>query len=326
MTDPIASNPTPEASSRVRAFVDGELAEADRLAFERALADDPALRAQVAGERSLRESVGRVMGEVACPPALRDRVRAMLADAGESGAAQSADYSDSDPVRAVAGGEDASAGPDAPLRLDRAPARKRPGGSRRVLALAAALAVLIGGVVVLQNVAGGGAGVGERADAQLAGLPSGLQLASFMSGEHDRCLRTPDEIRKFTQRDIESVPTAFRDVLGERMTADQLLLGEARLLGAGHCRVPGDGPSVHLLYEVFDGEGQTAEVSLYIQRCDDPRFESGKAYVVGSDGQLDGSIIGWRRGELLYYIVTGKPDMTRAYADRLAAPAVGGAI
>lgn len=266
---------------------------------------DPALADVEAEQRAMRRAVGRCMAEHVCPPALRQSVERLLA------------------------------GADAEHQADAEPARRRlvlpwawldvlPAG--RGLAAAAALVVLvvIGGMLVRGPV--GVLTSPDGSQVQQAG-PSGLVLAGFMSREHDRCAMHPDRVGKFTEHDLDRVPVAFKDVLGGQVDAKALRVAEARFLAAGRCKVPGKGPSVHLLYQAHDDSGRPVEVSLYVQRCCDPRFEEGKAYALGSTGdQHAAGIIGWRQGELVFYLVTDSPSTTRRIAQAMRAPALAGAL
>lgn len=286
----------------VRCAADGELSEQEAAAYAAAKASNPKLDAYERQERKLRTAVGRCMSEECrCPQALRDRITAM------TGAAQGL---------SIAGTPAEPARRTAPFPAVRV-----------VVAAAAAIAVVVTATVYLQNTPAAqpdrssGNGVALADD-----LPSGVTLAGFMSTEHNRCVSHPTTIRKFTERDLEQVPVAFREVLGEEVTLDDLLMENATFVAAGQCRVPGKGPSIHLMYEAFDAQGQPVEVSLYIQRCGDKRFEAGKAYAVGAEGEGTSSIIGWRHDHLVYYLVTSSPEITRDVAESLHAPAIAGAI
>jgi len=147
-----------------------------------------------------------------------------------------------------------------------------------------------------------------------------------MNSEHSRCASHPTSIRKFTESDLEKVPEAFRDVLGNEFTTQDILFSDANFIAAGKCKVPGKGPSIHLMFEAFNPQAEPVEVSLYIQRCGDKRFEEGKAYAVGAETTDGSSIIGWRHDGLVYYLVTSSPETTREYATKLQAPALAGAI
>lgn len=277
-----------------RCAADGELSDADARAYEAAKARHPGLEQLERSERAMRGAVGRCMDVGDCPMALRARISDLLA------------RPEAEPVVAVDSSD--GVGTSGPYRFPT---------WHRVLAMAAAVALVVVGSLYFRS---------NEPGVLPTDLPTGVQLAGFMSSEHMRCLGAPESLRKFTERDLERVPAAFREVLGERVTTEQLLLGEANFIAAGQCRVPGKGPSVHLLYEVFDAQGSRVEVSLYIQRCVDPRFVDGKAYVVGTGASDDGGIIGWRRGEVVYFMVTGTPEMTLDMASRLDAPRVAGAL
>lgn len=303
-----------ELERLARCAADGELAVEDAARYESAKAADPTLARFEQSERELHQAVGRCMGDgYDCPKALRDRVAAMVAQ-----------------QRAQA-----TKPPAAPLRLSGTPTDTQPESTtttrfpmwQRAVAFAAAVVIVVAvSSYFRQNPAAqqqGGPGIALAGD-----VPSGVQLAGFMSDEHNRCATHPTSIRKFTEQDFSRVPVAFQDVLGQQVQPQDLLPEGATFIAAGKCKVPGKGPSIHMMYEAFNQDGQPVEVSLYIQRCGDARFEPGKAYAVGAKGDTDAksNIIGWRHGELLYYLVTSSPDITRNMAGQMSAPEVSGAI
>lgn len=288
----------------VRLAADGELSGEESDAYARAKADRPELGRREAAQRQLRSAVNRCMCEgCECPQALRDRIVALT-----------------DEIRVTADGDPGLTITPAP---DQEPGVRFPIW-QRVAAFAAAIVIVLAvsayfrGNVPTQQ---GGQGVAQAGD-----LPSGVQLAGFMSSEHTRCASHPTSIRKFTEHDLEQVPEAFRDILGGRFTKRNLDLEGATFVAAGKCKVPGKGPSVHVMFETLNPLGESVEVSLYIQRCGDKRFQEGKSYAVGSESIDAASIIGWRHEGLVYYMVTSSPETTRALATSLQAPALAGAI
>lgn len=140
---------THERSSEAAAFLLGELGAEERAAFERALAADPALRAEV--ER-LRPVVTRLEGlpeeawaeEVAVPP-LRLGADVLGAASGAGGAT------------APAAGADAGAGPPAATpRRNRSRRWREPFALRPAFAALAAVALLAGGIAIGALLDGGG--------------------------------------------------------------------------------------------------------------------------------------------------------------------------
>ena len=294
----------------VRCAADGELTDEEVAAYDAAKSANAKLATYERHERELRQAVGRCMCEgCACPQALRDRIAAMATGGGLADQEQA-------PALGIAG-----------TPADRPVQRSAFPRASALVALAASVVVVVAVALYMQNnqpTQPGGSTPGGSV-AQAEDLPTGIRLASFMTGEHNRCASHASSIRKFTERDLERVPQAFREVLGEEVSVEDLLLGEATFIAAGYCRVPGKGRSIHMMYEAFDTQGQPVEVSLYIQRCGDKRFEEGKAYAVGAEAD-SASTIGWRSGELVYYLVTDSADTTQNLAERLQAPAVAGAI
>lgn len=291
----------------VRLAADGELSAEEAAAYATAKAARPELEQHEQAERQFRLAVGRCMSgdDAACPRALRDRIEALTAD-----------------IRTTGGDR-----PVLKLNPTRADGPSRPAERfstwQRVGALAAAIVIIVA-VSAYFRQAGpadpGGPGVAQ------ADVPTGIQLAGFMTSEHSRCASHPTSIRKFTESDLDKVPAAFRDVLGNGFTTQDILFSDAKFVAAGKCKVPGKGPSIHLMFETFNTKSDPVEVSLYIQRCGDKRFEEGKAYTVGAEATDGSSIIGWRHDGLVYYLVTSSPDTTLEYATKLKAPALAGAI
>lgn len=291
----------------VRLAADGELSADEAAAYEKAKASRPQLSRQEAGERSLRDAVNRCMCEgCECPDALRARITAMAGD-----------------IRVAASGTPALKINNASVDPAEAPTIRFPVW-QRVAALAASIVIIVAVSSYLRGNAptqAGGPGV-----AQASEVPTGVQLASFMNTEHSRCASHPRSIEKFTAVDLDTVPQAFRDILGEKFNADEMSIEGADFVAAGKCKVPGRGPSIHAMFLTSNGDGQTVEVSLYIQRCNDKRFEAGKAYTIGSEAADTASVIGWRHDGLVYYLVTKSPETTRSLATKLQAPAIAGAI
>jgi hypothetical protein len=288
----------------VRLAADGELSDEEATAYARALDARPELARHEDAERNLRTAVGRCMCTgCECPQAVRDRILG-LTESIRSGQPQLG----FNPTPAEQPSQ-----PAARFRL-----------WPRVGVLAAAVVIVIAVSAYFRSnepTQGGGPGVAMADD-----LPSGVQLAGFMTNEHSRCASHPTSIRKFTERDLEHVPEAFQDVLGGEFKTERLLMEGATFVAGGKCSVPGKGPSVHLMFAALSPQGEPVEVSVYIQRCGDKRFEEGKAYAVGADTQEAASIIGWRHDGLVYYLVTSSPETTRTLADKLKAPALAGAI
>lgn len=291
----------------VRLAADGELSTEETAAYASAKAARPELEQHEQAERQLRAAVGRCMSSdnAACPQAVRDRIVAMTAD-----------------IRTTAGDRPVLKINPTPADAPTRPA-ERFSTWQRVGAMAAAIVIIVA-VSAYFRQAGpaqpSGIGIAQ------ADLPSGVQLAGFMTNEHSRCASHPTSIRKFTESDLDKVPAAFRDVLGNGFTTQDILFSDANFVAAGKCKVPGKGPSIHLVFETFNPQSEPVEVSLYIQRCGDKRFEEGKAYTVGAEATDGSSIIGWRHDGLVYYLVTSSPETTREYATKLKAPALAGAI
>lgn len=291
----------------VRLAADDELSADEAKAYANAKADRPELARQEDAERSLRSAVNRCMCEgCECPEALRNRIVSMTGD-----------------VRVAADGTPA-------LRIDpstadpaEAPAARFPTW-QRFAALAASIVIIVAvsayfrGNAPTQPISAGVAQAGE--------VPTGLELASFMNKEHSRCASHPTRIEKFTEVDLRAVPQAFRDILGNGFDPGEMTIDGATFVAAGKCKVPGRGPSMHAMFVTTNPQGESVEVSLYIQRCNDKRFEAGKAYAIGSETADVASVIGWRHDGLVYYLVTTSPETTRSLASKLKAPAIAGAI
>lgn len=295
----------------VRLAADGELSAEEAAAYTSAKAARPELEQHERAQRQFRAAVGRCMCDgVSCPQALRDRITAMTAGAQP----QPQTKLTLNPTPA-----DAPARPAQP-----APLTERFSTWHRLGALAAAIVIILAVSAYFQQAGPAQPGTGGTALAD--DMPTGIQLAGFMNTEHSRCAKHPTSIRKFTESDLEKVPEAFRDVLGNGFTTQDILFSDANFVAGGKCQVPGKGPSIHLVFEAINPQGEQVGVSLYIQRCGDKRFEEGKAYAVGTETTDGSSVIGWRHEGLVYYLVTSSPEHTLDFATRLKAPALAGAI
>ncbi|MHC4947169.1 MAG: hypothetical protein ACYTG1_02750 [Planctomycetota bacterium] len=260
----------------IRRYCDGELSPDEAAAVERRIAADPRVRDAVAAERALRERV-RAIAEAEAPAApgeVRRRVLASLA------------------------AERADAGATVIARVGGAAPRRA-----NVFAVVATLALVAGAVLY---------GIfGPRIDDHRADPATNLVVedAIWASEEHTAC--ADDGLhrdRKLRRRGVEDVEDDLREWLGvPSVRVFDLSAAGYRLLGAGHCKVPGPVPSGHLMYA--RGGAEPALVSLFVVP-DRGQFE-GAPPPSGGDPwfAIDGgprcrkSVLNTTEGDLVYFLV-----------------------
>jgi len=283
MTDGVDWDGVPVASL-LRAAADGELpAEAE--ASLRATAGDGRVDRVASFERSLRERVGTTMRESSAPAGLRDRLRAAM-----------------ESERVITGEEPAGVIP----RRD----RSFWSGGGPLIGLAAAVAL----AAVVWVLAPGGRPSGSPIDGMLA------QAAAGLAAEHSGCLTDPAHFA-ITGEQAGADPGAFiTERIGDLPV--NLRLGEEgfRLVGLGDCQLPTGGMSVHLLYEPEDAV--LKPVSLFVQDAATAQtaLREDTVYTSGPDGPP--YVRAWRRGGVVYYLVTECP-VSCSTAERVYA--LGGA-
>jgi hypothetical protein len=215
----------------VRAAADGELTATDQRRLDELLADDPGLGSRIAFEQNLRQATGRVMGAVAAPVGLAERIQSAVAsdDLGES------------------------------LEQLSEQSRQRSFWTRRSLigSLAAVLVLGISAALIFQ------ATRMNTVPLDANQLVYRQQLAGFLTDQHTQCC---EDIKVASSKLTLSDPTAFEELMTSRLglpvdvptPVDTELV---RFAGGGPCHVPGEGPSGHLLYRANFGP----EISVFVK-------------------------------------------------------------
>lgn len=280
----------------LRAGADGELdagsTPGQTAALERLLTDPRAAaqagvsgaEARVEFERALRPACDRCMcaGVPAVSASLRERVEAAMVDSGGRSAVVGHGARDS-----VAAG----------VPRGRAPASR---ARRAAMSLGATAILAFAGIAVYQAIVN----TGTIANPQ-AGFTA--QLASFVTTEHERTAVDSEEARtKFGCTDFSRVCPDLSPRLGA--SPELPPLGGAHDLafqGAGPCGVPG-GASIHVrFYTRHDVDGHQHEISLFVQR-DSGRLDLDEGRVYSLECPK-GDVCVWRRGTLVYFLVSDDP-------------------
>jgi len=301
-------------ASLLRAHADGEQSELsahDRARLDAHLASHPESESWIAFERSMRASVGRVLGEQRAPASLRARV-AQIAQESAAGTIEQTPSTDQD---ALAASLESRAEQTRRMSFWR-------DRFRQVATVGVAAAVLLVGSVFVVRM-----GTTSPVQQHTAGQ---TELVGFASQEHDRCWvdkAYADE--KFTAGPEQVEPLLGR-ILGTAPTMPALVEAGLRVVDAGKCKVPGDGPSVHLRLETI-GTGGVPEgipVSLFVQRStqDDARFDEGITYAFESDPasaseQRRASIYIWRRDGMNFVLVAENREICELVREQADLPA-----
>lgn len=286
----------------IRRYVDGELAGEELAAFEARLAGEPELRARVAFEEHLRDSVARVLAEHPEAPAdLRDRIARTLRDArhddAESGAT---DTSPVTPVTPMTPIPDVGRPGAQPMSLEahreriaifRNPTRAN------MAALAACFAIVT--AAVLFGIFGRPVFQGGSASTTLA------DVSSYVDSEHRRCAIDDDRLARKVRY---TGPAHAAARLGGHLRREVPIFDLERLgfdfLGAGECRVPpGQIPSAHLMYEA-GSRTRASMVSIFLtpDRGQLPLTED--ASPIPLDADFAGDMCLFSDGELVCIVVT----------------------
>ncbi|MFG0326926.1 MAG: anti-sigma factor family protein [Phycisphaerales bacterium JB037] len=291
-------------AAMLRAAADGELTPQQQARLDAHLATHPADADRIAFEQQLRGACAKAMVGPICPDSLRARI-AQIANEATSNEAS------------LAGALGAHAGET----------RKRGfwlGENRRVLqALAAAVAVLVGGAFIWQ--------VARLSSPALTESDAGAMLASFVAGEHSNCVDDPARASKFTIRELPAAPAMLASILGSEPTLPDLADLGFRFLDAGKCHVPGKGRSAHLRFET-DGSALSprgVSISLFVQeaRESDLHLEEGRTYVFEPTIEYAHSaerVYAWRVGGLKYYLVGEDLDICERFRAACGMPPAEG--
>jgi len=268
MTNSVDWDGVPEASL-LRAAADGELPAEAETAL-RASAGAERVERVSAFERALRERVGASISESAAPVGLRDRLRAAM-----------------ESERVITGEE-----PEGVIaRRD----RSFWSGGGPLIGLAAAVAL----AAVVWVLAPSGRPAGSPIDGMLA------QTAAGLAAEHSGCLTDPAHFA-ITGEQAGADPGAFiTERIGDLPV--NLRLGEEgfRLSGVGDCPLPTGGMSVHLLYEPEASGLKPVSIFLQDAATAETTLREDTVYTSGPGGPPYVRV--WRRGGVVYYLVTECP-------------------
>ena len=313
----------------IRCAADGELNATGKARFDAIAADRPEVGAQVAFEQGLRGACSRVMADAVatsdssaehatrCPDALRACIEAI--------AATSAETTDAANAARSARQHDAEHANDEQLaeRLATRAAETRTASfwtnPRRVVpvaALAATLVMLLSVTAVLI----------ERSTTEpiptAATLAGGIdpayrtRLASFVSGEHNRCrLNSEAAARKFSKLSQDELNAFFTKRLGampDLPDCSSIAGVHVTSLGVGPCKVPGaDGRSAHLMFQAAYDSGAVENISLFIMPDtgviplpDEQVYEIDTA----ACGVADSRVVAQRHGDVIYLVVSAPAD------------------
>ena len=288
-----SSGPDLPPGARIRAAADGEFHQEEHAS---ALKGVPDGEARLAFERSLREAVGRAMGGpgTEAPAQLRARIEAALAEDG--------------------------AERDAVVRSSLGDTRERSfwAGVGRMAAVAAVLILCVSVVIVASRQFGSF----SRGPTLHAGL-----LASFVQEQHDRCtLDAEYATRKLSALEpAEAVDLARAHIGG---VPPLIAGGFARIrqtgftfAGMGRCAVPGEGPSVHVVF-LGGTDGIEQMVSLFVQTdVNEWSLAEARCATVRRGLERDQTMVAWRAGGFVYFLFTNVPEHERAFRAALDVPA-----
>ena len=292
------------------AGADGELSAERQLELSRQMARDPRTMARVLQQQELRRACARVLASEAspCPASLRQQVEALAADADTDADKNS-------------GGVTASRG-DEVAELRGWPRRvASPGLLGWVGPMAAAAAVALTLWAVLPGGGSGGGGRGGRGGEQsvsrggAAGLvevlPAGM--AQRFGERHRQCGQDPSLLYEhgLYPRDLDQLGGFLAGrIAGELGGAALDLSGMGYHYDrAGSCTLPGR-EAAHLVYRNAAGDALSLWVKAYDGR---PTLEPGVAYSPPGGGDAAVSMVVWREGQTVFYLVGDRVvDVQRA--------------
>ena len=264
---------------------DGELAPREAEALKRLLESDPCQRSRLELQRGLRRRVAAVL-QTGCepPPGLADHVRRSLAETLPRN-----ESTEESPRRSLV------------LSWLRGPRRAN------VFAVAASLALVAGVVLVSIRLPS----IDEWGRSARLDLVS--EVVPFVAGEHIRCAgSTLTRMEKAQYKSPAKAASKLSDWLGSPVQVvgmtENLRRAGWKFLGGGHCGVPVQERSAHLIYARQDLSQGPAMLSIFIVPDDG-------GYAVWGDGAplKPGAIIELPRGSDLDREVTIYSDGTLIY-------------
>lgn len=276
------------------AFADGELDVTQNLSMLEHMAMDPRATRRVMHQQQLRQAVDRhIRGQTpsgGAPDELRARIARLM-----------------------------EATPPA-VKPGKAPGSEAPGSEARPVLYrfrplwGAALAALVAIVAVL-SVQWMTRTAGPRTD-----ILSVVQFDHFIT-RHMACTQRLEELWNAARfpTDVAALPAELTAYLGQSpdVPLDLSALGY-RYAGAGECDVPAH-DSAHLVYLPLPDSGHTDRMSLWIAPAS-PRIhlEPDRLYS-GTIPDRGGTMIFWRRGGLIYYLVGDSAVNVQRVAQTLVA-------
>jgi len=294
-TDPTNPDDSPQSpltlsdAALIRAGADGELSDADQARLDALISAQSDIPSRIEFERQLRAACARGMAGVSPPASLRSRIESQITQQRDEDTEQET-LAESLHTRATQ------------TRTRSFWQRVTP--STR--ALAAAILLLVGGAF-LYRVFTISSGSLSPAMAQHV-----TEIASFVGNEHTRCIIDPTRQSKFTIHELDDTPQEFAQIIGTSPAFPDLIALGLRFRDGGQCDVPGQGPSMHLRFDVVADPDRT--VSLFIQRVADQSdeiFKPGKSYQLTSSSER--TIYAWTADGLNYFLVSNSKALVESY-------------
>ncbi len=269
MNEPLVDLMDPAVLARCAA--DDDLTDDQREALERVIVERPEIEQQIAFERELRRSVGRVMSAQGAPEVVRQQIREAIA------------------------AEPLTAG-------NRVETRRRSFWSRPVVQYAVAASMLLLAAAFL--IPTSPLSPFQPTVSSPWGATAQASLISHLESEHERCAEFQEYFqRKLRVREVSEARAAAGEMLGSEPV--ELKLSEAgyEFVGLGACALPGPGRSVHLMYRAADGKHPP--VSLFVQEdLDSVELSEQSCYCVAPEAPGREPVFCWRRDGLLYFLVS----------------------
>ncbi len=285
-----------EIRKYLAAFADGELDVEQNLCVLEQMAMNPQATRRVMHQQQLRQMVNRALREMtpAVDPALRQRIAELALETETVRDAESSN----DVIGAADGIEKPRSNTAAPSVL----ARLTP------WLPAIAAAILLAASAAIWFVAPPRGGTSTPPAVAIVRAPDLLDAKriNVLETRHQSCSERIELLHNAERfgRAIADVPSKVTGFLGEQTSPilDLSALGY-EFSGAGECAAPG-ARAVHLVYRHRDAPVSSEAISLWVRA--DPEesinVQAGKLYEVPRP-QSAGSIVMWRTGGSVYYLV-----------------------
>ncbi len=146
------------------------------------------------------------------------------------------------------------------------------------------------------------------------------ELSAYFSDEFKAVNKDKETLdKKLTVSEAEKVPEGLHNWIGQELTMEEMFPGGGvKLVAAGAAAVPGPGKSAH--FKVGSDKGQ---MSLFIMKnWESPKIGDADAYTLASRGLGAEAppITIWRRGGLVYALVSNTPEGMGVLRQALGAP------